>query len=60
MGADKVDVSSVFLLQAQEGVGIPDIAAMLQARGLGILDIRRVTTRTTRSRRVSPGSATPD
>jgi hypothetical protein len=45
MGAEKADVSSVFYLQAPDGTGIPDIAAMLEARGLLILDIRRVPTR---------------
>lgn len=41
-GAAHSEVSSVFYLNPPQGMGIPDIAAMLQARGLVILDIRRV------------------
>lgn len=43
LGADHVATSSVFLMPASQGQGVPDIAAMLEARGLVILDIRRVT-----------------
>jgi hypothetical protein len=39
--------SSVFQLQAQDGQSIADLAAMLQAAGLMILSIRRVSVRET-------------
>lgn len=45
MGVDHAATSSVFLLPDPSGRGIPDIAQMLQARGLVILGIRRVTAR---------------
>ncbi len=43
MGVDHAATSSVFLLPDPSGRGIPGIAQMLQARGLVILGIRRVT-----------------
>jgi hypothetical protein len=44
LGANRVAaLSSVFFLRAPEGTGIPDIAAMLEARGLVILDIRQLS-----------------
>lgn len=49
-GAPRSDVSTVFFLTTPQGVGIPDIAAMLQARGLVILDIRRVDSGASRIR----------
>jgi hypothetical protein len=39
--------SSVFQLRAQDGQGIADLAAMLQAAGLMILSIRQVSGRET-------------
>lgn len=42
MGVRHAVSSSVFLLRVQSGKGIPEIAAMLQERGLVILHIRRV------------------
>lgn len=42
MGVRHAVSSSVFLLPVQSGKGIPEIAAMLQERGLVILHIRRV------------------
>jgi secreted protein with Ig-like and vWFA domain len=39
--------SSVFQLRAQDGQGIADLAAMLQAAGLMILSIRQVSVRET-------------
>jgi hypothetical protein len=50
MGAERTHVSSVFFLRAPEGTGIPDIAAMLDARGLEILEIRAVPSRDPRHR----------
>ena len=47
-GADHASATSTFLLTAREGQQLSDIAAMLQARGLMILDIRRVAPRLTR------------
>lgn len=44
MGVRHAASSSVFLLPAQNGKGVPEIAAMLQERGLVILHIRRVTS----------------
>ncbi len=44
MGVRHAVCSSVFLLPVQNGKGIPEIAAMLQERGLVILHIRRVTS----------------
>ncbi|MGZ4775491.1 MAG: hypothetical protein ACXVYW_09345 [Oryzihumus sp.] len=41
-GVAAVRTSSVFLLPVPQGQGVPDVAAMLQARGLLILGIRRV------------------
>lgn len=46
LGVGHAATSSVFLLLLDDGQGIPDIAQMLQARGLVILDIRRVTAPT--------------
>ena len=43
LGVAHAATSSVFLLRLDDGKGIPDIAEMLQARGLLILDIRRVS-----------------
>lgn len=43
MGVHHAATSSVFLLPVAHEQGIPDVTAMLQARGLVILDIRRVT-----------------
>jgi hypothetical protein len=43
MGVRQVTKSSVFVLSVATGEGIPEIAAMLHARGLVILDIRRLT-----------------
>ena len=43
MGADHTAVSSAFLVAAPADGGISDIARMLQARGMVILGIRRVT-----------------
>ena len=43
MGVRHAVSSSVFVLPVQKGKGIPEIAAMLQERGLVILHIRRVT-----------------
>lgn len=51
LGVCRVATSSVFLLEVPEEQGIPAITEMLQARGLEILDIRRVAT----PRRRSPG-----
>lgn len=42
MGVGHAATSSVFLLPERAGQGLADIAAMLQARGLVILGIRRV------------------
>jgi hypothetical protein len=39
--------SSVFQFQAQDGQGIADLAALLQAAGLMILSIRQVSVRET-------------
>ena len=44
MGVRHAVSSSVFLMPVQNGKGIPEIAAMLQERGLVILHIRRVTS----------------
>jgi hypothetical protein len=43
MGVRRVETSSVFLLPAT-GTGVLEVISMLQARGLVILDIRRVST----------------
>ena len=43
MGADHAAVSSRFLVAAPSDGGMSDIARMLQARGMVILGIRRVT-----------------
>ena len=51
MGACRAATSSVFLLEVPDEQGIPAITEMLQARGLEILDIRRVHP----PRRCSPG-----
>jgi hypothetical protein len=45
--AEASQTSSVFQLRAQDGQGIADIAATLQAAGLMILSIRQVTMRET-------------
>lgn len=45
LGVDHAATSSVFLLPDPTGRGIPGIAQMLEARGLVILGIRRVTAR---------------
>ena len=50
MGVRHAVSSSVFLLPVQNGKGIPEIAAMLQERGLVILHIRRVTSPGTHER----------
>ena len=42
LGIHDVSTASVFLLPVPEERGIPEIAEMLQKRGLQILDIRRV------------------
>lgn len=42
MGVKHTSTTSVFLLSVPESQGIPDITAMLHARGLVILAIRRV------------------
>jgi hypothetical protein len=47
--------SSVFQLRVQDGQGIADLAAMLQAAGLMILSIRQVSVRETST---ATGSAT--
>ena len=43
LGVGHAATSSAFLLRLDDDKGVPDIAAMLQARGLVILDIRRVS-----------------
>ena len=66
LGVRRVTAASVFLLVAQSAEAIPEIAAMLQARGLTILGIRRVSTpgndfsaeRTARSRDHTPALVT--
>ncbi|MDX6237580.1 MAG: hypothetical protein QOG10_2395 [Kribbellaceae bacterium] len=45
--AEASQTTSVFQLRAQDGQGIADIAATLQAAGLMILSIRQVTMRET-------------
>ena len=42
MGVRHTSTTSVFLLSVPDSEGIPDITAMLHARGLEILGIRRV------------------
>ncbi len=42
LGIHHVSTASVFLLRVPEQRGIAEVAAMLQDRGLQILDIRRV------------------
>lgn len=42
MGADHVATTSVFLLPAADDLGIQDVTAMLQQRGLVIVGIRRI------------------
>jgi hypothetical protein len=42
LGVGRTATTSVFLLSVPEHLGIHDVTAMLQARGLEILDIRRV------------------
>ena len=64
----RVTAASVFLLAVQSAEAIPEIAAMLQARGLTILGIRRVSTQadgpsagqTARSQALTPGWVTDD
>ena len=51
LGVCRAATSSVFLLEVPDEQGIPAITEMLQARGLEILDIRRVHP----PRRRSPG-----
>ena len=58
LGADHVATSSVFLMVAPQGQGVPDIAAMLEARGLVILDIRRVRATWPHPTRMRPATAT--
>lgn len=45
LGVRRATASSVFLLAVHGAEAVPEIAAMLQARGLTILGIRRVGTR---------------
>jgi hypothetical protein len=42
LGVGRTATTSVFLLSAPEHLGIRDVTAMLEARGLEILAIRRV------------------
>lgn len=44
LGACRAATSSVFILEVPDELGIPAITEMLEARGLEILDIRRVPT----------------
>ena len=43
LGVGHAATSSVFLVTVHAGQGLCDVAAMLQARGLEILDIRQVS-----------------
>ena len=68
LGVRRVTAASVFLLAVQSAEAMPEIAAMLQARGLTILGIRRVSTPadgpsaedTARSQALTPGGVTDD
>lgn len=42
MGADQMATTSVFLLPVPDSLGIHDVTAMLQRRGLVIVGIRRL------------------
>ena len=56
MGVHHATVSSVFWLPAMGSQGIADIAAMLQERGLVILDIRRLHEPDARPTAMSSGT----
>lgn len=43
LGVDHAEVSTVFLLPALPGEGLPGVVAHVQAHGLRVLDVRPVT-----------------
>lgn len=59
MGVGHAATSSVFLLPERAGQGLADIAAMLQARGLVILGIRRVVEAEAGPSAGSPATTVP-